>query len=185
MDKQNLRGKILLAEPFSQDGFFHRSVVLVCEHDDESGTVGFCLNKPLDILLNDVLDDFPEFETRVFCGGPVKKRALFFLHGYGDLIEDSKLISTGVWWGVNFEALKVLITQGLVTPDRIRFFVGYSGWSEGQLKEEMTSGSWITAEMHANYMFKDAPEHLWQHTMENKGSNFAVIAAIPDSMLLN
>ena len=185
MDKHNYRGKILLAEPFSQDGFFHRSVVLVCEHDDESGTVGFCLNKPLDVMLNEVLDDFPTFEARIYCGGPVKKRALFFLHGYGDLIEESKLISSGVWWGVNFESLKVMINQGLVTPDRLRFFVGYSGWSEGQLDEEMAGSSWIISEMHANYIFKDDPLNLWQQTMENKGSNFAVIAGIPDAMMLN
>ncbi|MFZ4545332.1 MAG: YqgE/AlgH family protein [Saprospiraceae bacterium] len=185
MDTKNLKGNILIAEPFSQDGFFHRSVVLLCEHDEESGSVGFCLNKPLDVMLNEVIDEFPEFEARVYCGGPVKKRALFFLHGYGDLIEDSKLISTGVWWGVNFEALKILATQGLVSPERIRFFVGYSGWSEGQLEEELSSGSWITAEMHPNYMFKDDPTELWQHSMKNKGNNFAIIAAIPDAMNLN
>jgi putative transcriptional regulator len=151
---------------------------LVCDHDSEGGTVGFCLNKPLDIMLNDVVDDFPDFEAQLYCGGPVRKRALFFLHNVGDLLEGSKLISPGVWWGVNFDALKTLAAQGLVTPDRIRFFVGYSGWSEGQLNEEMETGSWVISQMHSNYMFKEAPENLWQRAMGHKGSNFAIIADI-------
>jgi putative transcriptional regulator len=178
-------GSVLIAEPFMNDTFFHRAVVLICEHDDDTGTIGFCLNKPLDVGINDVIDDFPTLESTVYCGGPLRKRALFFLHNLGDLLEGSKLVSPGVWWGVNFENLKNLASQGLVTPERIRFFVGYSSWAEKQLSEEMEAGAWVTSEMHPNYMFKIKPEQLWQRTLENKGNTFAIIAAMPDSMNLN
>jgi putative transcriptional regulator len=178
-------GSVLIAEPFLNDTFFHRAVVLVCEHDDDAGTIGFCLNKPLDVTINDVVDDFPELDAQVFCGGPLRRRALFFLHNLGDLLADSKFVSPGVWWGVNFDALKTLVSQGLVSPERIRFFVGYSSWAEHQLSEEMQAGAWVTTEMDSNYMFKVAPEQLWKRTLENKGSNFAIIAGIPDTMNLN
>lgn len=179
------KGTVLIAEPFMRDPFFHRSVILLCEHEKEMGSMGFCLNKPLDLMINDVVDDFPAFEARVYCGGPVRQRALFFLHNLGEMLEASKQISQGVWWGMNFDALKILIEQGLATPERIRFFVGYSGWSENQLDEEMEAGSWVTTEMHPNYMFKDDPQYLWQRTLEHKGRNFAVIAGIPDVLNLN
>lgn len=185
MNESISNGTLLIAEPFMNDTFFHRAVVLICEHDNEAGTLGFCLNKPLDLTLNEVVEDFPEFEAKIYCGGPVRKRALFFLHNFGDLLEDSKTICPGVWWGVNFDALKNLAAQGLVTPDRIRFFVGYSGWGEGQLVEEMSAGAWVTTQMHPNYMFKEDAEDLWQLVMSHKGSNFAIIAEMPDSMNLN
>lgn len=178
------RGTVLIAEPFMMDTFFHRTVVLICQHDKD-GSFGFCLNKPLELMINDVVDDFPEFEARIYCGGPVRQRSLYFLHDLGDMLEDSSEISQGVWWGSNFEALKILVKQGLVTPERIRFFVGFSGWGENQLDEEMGIGSWVTTEMHPNYMFKEEPKDLWQKTLEHKGRNFAVIAGIPDVLNLN
>lgn len=178
-------GMLLIAEPFMNDTFFHRAVILLCDYDKAAGSIGFCLNKPLDVMLNEVIDDFPDFEARVYCGGPVRKRALFFLHNYGDLISESKLIAPGVWWGMDFENVKLLVSQGLITPDRIRFFVGYSGWSEGQLEDELREGNWICAEMHPNYAFKEKASSLWQHTMEHKGTTYAVIANMPDAMNLN
>lgn len=185
MEKINIeKGDVLIAEPFMMDQFFHRAVILICQHDKD-GSFGFCLNKPLDIMINDIIDDFPDFESRIYCGGPMRKRALFFLHNLGEMLEESTEISQGVWWGTNFEALKILIKQGLVTPERIRFFVGYSGWGENQLDEELETGAWVTTEMHPNYMFKDDPQYLWQRTLEHKGRNFAVIAGIPHVVNLN
>ena len=81
--------------------------------------------------------------------------------------------------------MKTLVSQGLVTPEKIRFFVGYSSWAEHQLSEEMEASAWITTEMDPNYMFKIAPERLWQRALENKGSSYAIIAGIPDAMNLN
>ena len=63
-------GQVLIAEPFMVDPYFKRSVVLLCEHHNE-GTVGFILNKNIDMKINDLMSDFPEFEADVFYGGPV------------------------------------------------------------------------------------------------------------------
>jgi putative transcriptional regulator len=177
-------GTILLAEPFMLDPNFKRAAVLVCEHNEE-GTVGFILNKKLDMQVNELIADFPEFDAPVFFGGPVQTDTIHYVHNAGDLLEDSRPVSRGVWWGGDFDKLKFLMSSQLITPANIRFFVGYSGWSEGQLKDEKSLGSWVMANMHPNYLFKSKPNELWQQIMSNKGDSYSVIATMPDAVTWN
>jgi len=177
-------GHILLAEPFMMDPNFRRSVVLLCEHLNE-GSLGFILNKPLKMNIGELIAEFPEFKSEVHFGGPVATDTVHYLHNVGDLLEDSIRVNRGVYWGGNYEKLKFLITSKLVKPGNIRFFVGYSGWSEGQLRDELNYGSWVVADMHANYLFKSRPVSLWQEVMQNKGNTFTVISQMPDSIIWN
>ena len=178
-------GSVLLAEPFMEDPNFKRAVVLLCEHDKDEGTVGFVLNKPLDIKVNELISDFPEFESQVYFGGPVATDTVHYIHNVGELLDESIKVSRGVYWGGNFEKLKFLIESQLVLPHNIRFFVGYSGWSAGQLDEELEYQSWVIARMHANYIFKTKTRSLWRQVMHNKGNVYSVIAQIPEVMSLN
>ncbi len=177
-------GQVLLAEPFMQDPYFRRSVVLLCEHHDE-GSIGFILNKSIDMSLNDLMSEFPNFEAEVFYGGPVQTDTLHYVHNIGELLEESVKIADGVWWGGDFEKLKFLISSRLIEPNNIRFFVGYSGWSSGQLKDELEYGSWMQANMDANYIFKIKPNDLWSRVMYNKGNLYEVIADLPEHMSWN
>ena len=183
--KRITAGDVLLAEPFMLDSNFRRSAVLLCEHSNEDGSIGFILNKKLDMNVDELIADFPEFEVPVYFGGPVATDTIHYVHNLGDLLEESRPVADGVWWGGDFEKLKFLITSGLVKPGNIRFFVGYSGWSEGQLDEEMDIGSWVIADMHPNYLFKSRPNELWEQIMANKGNTYTVIATMPDTMTLN
>jgi putative transcriptional regulator len=167
-------GNLLIAEPFMGDPYFSRSVVLLCEHAPE-GSLGFILNKPLDVILNDLLPEALPREMPVFYGGPVHTDTLHYLHNVGDLLEDSKEVGPGVYWGGSYEKLKFLMAQQLVLPDNIRFFVGYAGWSEGQLLEEMQYGSWVIGDLDANYVFRESTEDLWQSVMRHKGGTFSVL----------
>lgn len=175
---------VLLAQPFMLDPHFKRSSVLLCEHNDE-GSLGFIMNKPIDLTVDRLVGDFPEFDSQVFYGGPVATDTLHYVHNVGDLLEDSIKVSSGVYWGGNFDKLKFLIESELIKPNNIRFFVGYSGWSEGQLIEEMEYGSWVVAEMHANYLFKASSKRLWNKIMNNKGDTFSVIAQLPENISPN
>ena len=177
-------GKVLLAEPFMLDPYFRRSVVLLCEHHEE-GSLGFILNKMIDMELNDLIADFPEFKASIFYGGPVQTDTIHYIHNVGNLLDDSKEISKGVFWGGDYEKLKVLVDQQLIQPHNIRFFVGYSGWSEGQLGEEMQIGSWVMANMDSNFVFKLKHEELWQKVMNQQGNTYSVIAQMPDNPILN
>lgn len=177
-------GIILLAEPFMLDPNFRRSAVLLCEHSSE-GSVGFIMNRPTDTRVDQLIEDFPEFNSPIFWGGPVQTDTLHYIHSAGDLLEGSIYVTEGVYWGGDFEKLKFLIHSKLIQPDNIRFFMGYSGWDEGQLIDEMATGSWVLADMHPNYLFKSNPEHLWQQVMYNKGDAYSVIAFMPDTASWN
>jgi putative transcriptional regulator len=181
MTKAELKkGRVLLAEPFMLDPNFKRTAVLLCEYSMEEGGVGFVMNKPLNMRVDSLIEDFPEFDAEVFFGGPVATDTIHYIHNVGDLLDDSQSVTNGVFWGGDFEKLKFLITSELITPSNIRFFVGYSGWSNGQLENELEMGSWVTADMDTNYLFRSEPDDLWQQVMQNKGDRFSVISQVPD-----
>ncbi|OAV45245.1 YqgE/AlgH family protein [Lewinella sp. 4G2] len=180
MSQQLRTGTILLAEPFMLDGNFKRSTVLLVDHSHD-GSVGFILNRKMELSVTELVDDLEDFDAPVYFGGPVGSDTVHYLHCKGDLIEGADEISRGVYWGGDYEKLKTLINNKLITPNDIRFYVGYSGWSENQLEEEMEIGSWVTAQMDANYLFKTSPDELWKKIMSDKGHNFSVIAEIEDS----
>ena len=67
----------------------------------------------------------------------------------------------------------------------IRFFVGYSGWEEGQLRDEMNESAWIVSDMHSNYLFNAQPHTLWRTVLQHKGEAFSIIADMPDDNNVN
>ncbi len=177
-------GTVILAEPFMMDPNFRRAAILLCEHNDE-GTFGLVMNKPLSMRVDNLIDDFPEFDAPVHFGGPVQTDTVHFIHCKGDLVDQSRHIKSNLYYGGDYQQLKALIARELIQPNDIRFFVGYSGWTEGQLEDEMRYNSWVTAPMHGNYLFKSKPSTLWSQVMSNKGNVFSVIARMRDEPNFN
>jgi len=183
--KQEIKtGTILLSEPFMMDPNFKRAAVLLVDHG-EDGSIGFVLNRESDVRIDELVEDFPEFDAPVYVGGPVGRDTVHYLHRRGDLLEGSDPVVKGVWWGGDYERLKFLVRHELISPRDVRFFVGYSGWSEDQLEEEMEHGSWVTAKMDPNYLFKSSPDTLWSQVMDHKGNAYSVIADMADDLKLN
>jgi len=177
------KGKLLLAEPFMNDPNFKRSVVFLCEHN-EQGTMGFIINKKTELSLNDVVLDFPDFDAPVYFGGPVQPNTLQFLHR-GNPIENSIEILDGIYWGGSFEELKSLMNMGAVKSEDFLFLVGYCGWDEDQLKFEMTSKSWVIADANEAILFNENPNSLWNEVMRKLGKKYAVMASFPEDPSLN
>ena len=173
-------GNILIAEPFMAESPFKRSVIVVCEHRPD-GTVGFILNKTIDMKIDVLVADFPEFDAPVYYGGPVATDTIHYIHNLGDLLEGSNEVTRGVYWGGDFDKLKFLISSGMVKKDNVKFFIGYSGWSGGQLQDELNEDTWIVDEMDANYAFKDDESSLWSKVLNNKGDAYTVIAQMPET----
>lgn len=166
------------------DTNFKRSVVLLCDHN-ESGTVGFILNKPVPVTLNEVLEDFPSFEVSLSLGGPVQTDSLHYLHKLGDKLEGSIEVLPGIYWGGDFETLQVMIGSGMVAKEDVRFFLGYSGWDLGQLKEEIKEKSWISLRAKPGDIFREPNENQWNEILERNGGEYKLIAHYPEDPQLN
>jgi putative transcriptional regulator len=177
-------GQILLAEPFMLDPYFRRGVILLCEHN-ANGSLGFILNKSIDMGVNELMSEFPAIDTEVFYGGPVQTDTLHYVHNVGDLLEDSIKVADGIWWGGDFDKLKFLIQSELIQPQNIRFFVGYSGWTGGQLENELEIGSWVVTDADTNFVFKSPYQRLWSQVMAHKGNTYEVIAELPEQLSWN
>lgn len=178
-------GSILISEPFTQDIYFKRSVVLLTEHSDE-GSVGFILNKPVEADLSEIVDDFPAFESTVSLGGPVSTESVHFLHTLGDKLPNSRHVFGNLYWGGDFEVLKLLVLSNSVTPQQLRFFIGYSGWSEKQLDNELKNDFWIvTKTSAANIMNSNPSVDIWRTVLEEMGSKYQLWANFPKDPLLN
>ena len=172
------KGKCLISEPFSPDSYFGRSVVLITEHDNEEGTIGYILNKPVDIPLNELFNDFPPFKAACFIGGPVNPETVHFLHTRADLLPDSHHVIRNIYWGGSFERLKSLISEHKITPDEIRFFIGYSGWAPNQLKQEIEDKYWIVSNIAPHKIMK-ANENTWKELLTEMGDSYALWAKAP------
>ena len=178
------KGKVLLAEPFLDDPYFKRTVILLCEHNEE-GSFGFVLNNYIDIELDQVMDELPTFSTRISLGGPVNNSNLYYLHTLGEQIGDSVEVMDGIYMGGDFEILKKKLRMGQVQKDEVRFFVGYSGWSPNQLDTELSSKSWFVANVKPKLLMNTDATDLWKKVMESMGSKGSMIANLPDDPSLN
>lgn len=177
-------GRILVSEPFLLDSYFKRAVILLGEHGDE-GTIGFILNKPTDLKLNDALEDFPPIDAPLYFGGPVQTDTIHFLHTLGHTLEGSKEILPGIFWGGDLEALKLLIDTGQVSTNEIRFFAGYSGWDPHQLDDELKGKTWLVSNCKKEFAFSNHPDELWGEVLRNMGSQYAIMANFPEDPSLN
>jgi putative transcriptional regulator len=173
------KGRLLISEPFLDDKYFKRSVVLLCEHN-EKGSFGFVLNRYVDLKIHEVMDDFPAIETKISVGGPVQNSNLFYLHTLGNSIEGSEKIIGNIYMGGNFDAIKIKLQSGEAHPDQVRFFVGYSGWSENQLEEELVAKSWYVSEADVDALMDTSRAKLWRETLISKGKEFAILANFPE-----
>lgn len=168
-------GNLLVAGPFMNDPYFRESVVYMCEVF-EGGSFGLVLNKRTGNKVHEVVEDFPETDAEVFVGGPVQQNTLHFLHRKGDILDESFPVTKGIWWGGNYEQLKVLVKKELILPIDIRFFLGYSGWDKGQLENEISESAWLITKGRREHVFYKPHINLWKETISQFGNNYSVIA---------
>lgn len=178
------KGQVLLSEPFLNDPYFKRTVVLLCEHNDE-GSFGFVLNNYIDVELSQIMENMPTYDGKISIGGPVRNSNLYYIHTLGNQIEDSLEILPGVFMGGNFETLRKLMFQGKITQNEVRFFVGYSGWSSQQLKNEIETHSWFVADVDQQTVMNTSIPDLWKLIMQKMGKKGQMIANMPEDPSLN
>ena len=177
------KGKLLIAEPFLGDPNFERSAVLLCEHN-EDGSFGFVLNQLSNLVLNDVLQTPTATDLPLYVGGPVGQNTLHFVHRLA-FLEDAVPLGNGIFWSGDFEQMTTLLNIGKISADDVRFFIGYSGWSSGQLDNELRQNSWIVSQTNADFVFDTPAEHFWRAVLRQMGGEYRVKSHYPNDPRLN
>lgn len=161
-----------------------RTVVLLCEHQAE-GSFGFVLNKSFDQELGELIIQAEGIRFPVYDGGPVQKDSLHFLHQCPELIAGGIEVINGIFWGGDFEEVLVLLKENKLGRNDIRFFLGYSGWTEGQLNAELETKSWITREASRRLVFNMNTQQIWKEALKDLGGEYSRMINYPIDPQLN
>ena len=173
------KGRVIISEPFLQGNYFSRSTVLLVDFS-QTGAVGFILNKPFETNIMELKTLLPPSVREVYAGGPVGNDSLFYIHTLGDKIQGSIKVKDELFWGGNFEELKTAISSGTAKPDQVKFFVGYSGWSPGQLEEEIVENSWLVSEIDVKLIMK-SNQNFWIESVKNAGGHYETWKNFPEN----
>lgn len=153
---------------------FRRGVVLLCNHNEE-GTLGFVLNKPIEMNITDLITTFPTFKSEVYYGGPLQTDTIHYLHDKGELLDDAIEVLPNLYWGGDFDQLKEAIEAQLILPEDIRFYVGFAGWESGQLQAEQEQASWLTVPAQVKDVLNDNWASLWKDILIEDGGTYEAI----------
>ncbi len=175
-----LQGTLLLAAPQLRDPNFARSVLFLAAHSKQEGSFGYILNRPLDKVVSDLLDDTglgSLADIRVFLGGPVSTDKLSFASLEWNEAHRTMVSKTHLSLSDALYELKL--------GNEVRGFVGYSGWSSGQLERELKQSSWIVTNPAKIALEVDRPAELWTDILMKMGPHFQLMAKIPAKPELN
>ena len=174
-------GKILISEPFLSDSNFSRSVVLLLNYSIEEGAFGVIINKPMSVDMTKMLSDFPLEGFDFHYGGPVGEESLIFVYEDHLQIPEAQSANGEVKWSGDFNSIKDQITCGVISPQMIRFYGGYSGWSPGQLEAELAKKSWIISQVNSSLIFDSKPDQMWRKALKPMGRKYSVMAEFPEN----
>lgn len=182
-------GDILIAEPFLGETWFNRAVISLIDHSDDDGTTGVVLNHPIASTLDEVLDGVKhDNPVKVYCGGPLSQDRLYFVHTLGDkIIPEARLYAPGLWIGGNFDAAIDYINEGYPTDGLIRFFIGYSGWTPGQLDDEISDDTWAVQNDIASMpdILEGEGDSYWHKAVRSLGNHYRLWQLLPQDIKSN
>ena len=177
-------GALLVSGPYLADPYFRRSVVLLCMHDDQ-GSFGLVLNRPIDMTVSDLMVEMPPVPSPIGLGGPVQSDSLFYLHTLGPRLEGSLKVLGDISLGGDYQQLCRMLSAAPKLAKHVRFFVGYSGWGEDQLRSEIEQRSWLIHPADKRTVMGTRPKDLWAETLRNMGPRYAPLANFPEDPSLN
>ena len=178
ISRDTLAGTLLLAHPAMRDPNFRRSVVLMSAHNAE-GAMGVVLDRPLHKRLGELSGEFalgPLASVPLFTGGPVQTEQLVL--AAWQIRDDGFRLHFGI---EPDKALQLLEEEGT----HVRGFLGYSGWSAGQLENEMKMNTWIVADVPEDLLSHTQDDTLWRTVLGREGVEWRLLANEPESPELN
>ena len=182
--QKSLKGQLILDNGKLRGSFFHRTVILICQHDSE-GAFGLVLNRSTKNKVGEaVVANLPDTlkEETLFLGGPVQPQALSYLHN-DTYLPDANVL-TNLSLGHSLDSL-VDLGESFSSTVRLKIFAGYAGWSPGQLEDEMKRDTWMTHPATVELVFDPHPEQLWPTILKEKGWKYKLIAESPEDPAWN
>lgn len=180
-------GNILVVEPFLREVHFRRAVVLLVDHNPQEGSVGLVLNRRSNVKLNEVLRNAscrPDIPLHI--GGPVEHGRLLYLHTLGNRLRDAVAIENGLYIGGNFDDVLQYINSDEYDKRCIKFFAGYSGWTAGQLAQEIAEKTWAVTHLpHTEAAMTAHDNSYWQQIVAQLGDEYRAWLLCPSEPHLN
>ena len=183
-NEESLAGSLLLAHPVLRDATFRRTAILMSSHDAE-GAMGVVLNRPMNKRLGELGGDFalgPLADVPVFDGGPVEKRQLILCAWRPEPGGDGDGESIQLLFGLDPDRAGELAGQEGV---QVRAFLGYAGWSGGQLEGELARDTWVVADLEPELIRHRPDESLWRRVLSELAPQWRLLAGEPDDPTLN
>lgn len=175
-------GKILVSEPLLDDPYFKRSAVLIAE-EFKNSHFGFILNLKSEMMLRDFVDGFQKTGLPLYLGGPVDTDILYYIHSF-ESVPDSHKISDGLFLNGDIDEIRHLVNENIADEKKIKFFLGNSGWSPGQLNEEIAFNSWLVSNIPSNFVFSDETK-MWEKAIDLLGKRYQIWKNFPLNPDLN
>jgi putative transcriptional regulator len=175
-----IAGSLLLASPVMDDPNFSRTVIFMAAYHEKDGAFGYILNRPLEQCVGDLLPDQdlgPLGEVPVFMGGPVATDKLAFAALYWNKRKSTLRCQTHLSVPAALKALKL--------GHEVRGFVGYSGWTGGQIETEIQRRSWISTRARPLVLTLEKPDGLWGAILHEMGPVYGLMAGIPEELRWN
>ena len=170
----SLANQFLIAMPSLDESYFGRTIIYICEHDDE-GAMGLVINKPTELSISKVLAELNliDEETdrlehqQVMSGGPVQTDRGFILHNDNHQWSSSLKLDDQITVTTSKDILAKLNTEE--GPEKFIMTLGYAGWSPGQLEQELADNSWLTLEADPELLFNTPVNLCWDKALEKLG----------------
>lgn len=173
-------GKMLISVPFYNDYYFNHTVVLLSDYSDKA-TAGLILNRPTEVKVNEEIKEWSHLD-RIFLGGPVGMDGIAILHNYNH--PSCEEVVNGIYSGATEAVLQVINNQK-VPSIKYRFYVGYAGWSKGQLESEVSRQMWVIADCMPELIWDTPPDMVWASAVKALGKNYAHWLNIPEDVHSN
>ncbi len=181
---KSLKGQLLLDSGTLQGSFFHRTVILVCQHDAE-GAFGLVINRTTENKVGDALvADLAETlkDQPLYLGGPVQPQALSYLHT--DAFVPDANVMPNLSLGHSLDSL-IDLGESFSVSQQVKVFAGYAGWSPGQLDDEMKRETWLTHPASIDLVFHHQPSELWKMLLRQKSWKERLAAEGPEDLSWN
>ncbi|MDH5762051.1 MAG: YqgE/AlgH family protein [Nitrospinota bacterium] len=175
------KGSFLIANPVLPDPNFSRTVVLLCNHNDE-GSFGLVINRNSGLKSSEVFassDLLADCECDVFIGGPVAPAQVFYLCRSPHPLPEMEEVCPGVHMGLSWDALEAALPDLERPNENLRFYMGYSGWGSGQLADEMDQRSWLTCDATDQFVFNVSEKQIWPGVVHSLGKEYEYLLQAP------